>query len=90
MLSFIQKSNFHIKELGLQIECVIANDGVWGTKVNGTWTGLLGILWKKEIDIVGSRVGPSSIRTEEFQFLFPLENDNVYLLSKSVTNMVNF
>ncbi|XP_064596136.1 glutamate receptor ionotropic, delta-1-like [Liolophura sinensis] len=58
--------------LNLSIEYMDYEDEEWGTLVNGTWTGILGVLKSKKIDIIVPLYSILKDRQEHFDFTYPV------------------
>ncbi len=71
------------QRLNLTIE-MIYNDqpGVWGNKVNGSWTGLFGMIEKGKADLVASGLGPTAERLESFDLSVTVSSVGVGLFTK--------
>ncbi len=57
-----------------------AHDAAWGTFVDGMWTGLLGLLQNGTIDTISTRYRHVKIRTEYFDFSYPVITSPVAFL----------
>ena len=50
-----------------------SSDGNWGSpNPDGTWTGMLGMIQRDEIDITISEMVLASVRTKEFDYSNPI------------------
>ncbi len=60
----------------------------WGMYINGTWTGLLGLLRNGSIDTINVRYRHLKLRTEYFEFSYPVINMPVgFLVRKGSTGI---
>ncbi|GFS91277.1 uncharacterized protein NPIL_499151 [Nephila pilipes] len=58
-----------LKELGFQYDITIPNDRMWGyLQPNGTWTGMIGMIYRGEADLAFSGIGVNEDRYKAINF----------------------
>ncbi|CAL4177468.1 unnamed protein product, partial [Meganyctiphanes norvegica] len=62
--------------------CVEPPDDQWGSEVNGTWTGMVGQLVRKEIDLAVEGLLSTYARNQVVKFLPTLTNEGYLLVIK--------
>ena len=67
---------------GFKMQLIPSVDGQWGSKKNGSWTGLVGMVVRKEIDIIATSLSITAPRSEGSICLV--------LMKKSSTNVSLF
>ncbi|KAA0194993.1 Ionotropic receptor 177, partial [Hyalella azteca] len=62
-------------------------DQQWGDKLNGTWTGMVGMLDRKEADLALGPLGVTLLRTEVVDYAAAYMNSDNNFLYKAITKI---
>ncbi|XP_071165594.1 probable glutamate receptor isoform X1 [Mytilus edulis] len=60
------------QQLNFTFRIVEPEDGQWGIKKNGSWTGMIGLLEDRKVDIVAAPLTVTYDRSQAVDFLYPI------------------
>ncbi|CAC5420552.1 GRIK4 [Mytilus coruscus] len=59
-------------QLNFTFQIIEPEDGQWGIKKNGSWTGMIGLLEDRKVDIVAAPLTVTFDRSQAVDFLYPI------------------
>ena len=70
----------------------MVSDGFYGSKVNGTWNGMIGELYRNEADLAAAQLTDTEARSKVVDFVAPYTSvpQAILLLKKQDLMLINF
>ena len=79
---FLDPINILASKLNFTVNFMIPGDGAWGAlNSNGTWTGMIGMLIKKEVDIAAADLSATEARQRVVKFSSAIAEEIVTLVA---------
>ncbi|XP_063600697.1 glutamate receptor ionotropic, kainate glr-3-like [Penaeus indicus] len=82
--SLVEVMSIVAEKLGVCVEYVVPEDRIFGTKsTNGSWSGVMGLVVREEVDMTGTVLSQEAGRSEAVDFSIPLYMDAQKIIYKS-------
>ncbi|XP_037803396.1 glutamate receptor-like [Penaeus monodon] len=82
--SLVEVMSIVAEKLGVCVEYVVPEDRIFGTKAaNGSWSGVMGLVVREEVDMTGAVLSQEAGRSEAVDFSIPLYMDAQRIIYKS-------